>query len=43
MIRKEKEITEYNKLKINNEKIINLKNDLNKKLRQYKKENLKLM
>ena len=43
MIRKEKEITEYNKLKINNEKIINVKNDLNKKLRQYKIENLKLM
>ena len=42
-IESEKQNNEYNKLKIINEKNIGIINDLNKKLHEYEKENLKLI
>ena len=42
-IESEKQNNEYNKLKITNEKNIGIINDLNKKLHEYEKENLKLI
>jgi len=42
-IESEKQNNEYNKLKMNNDKNINIINELNNKLHEYEKENLKLI